>query len=138
MTLAIRFPSRLARSLTRATLALGVAGVVFGLSGCAVLPRRTPKPEPAPVWGPPTHREVGRILEYDAAAGTALVEIPAHLPVPSGLAGMALVVRNPDTLEPTARVVVSPHRAGRIFGVYVIEGRPAPQDEVARPAETFP
>jgi hypothetical protein len=138
MTPAARFPSRLAPLLGRAGLALGVAGAVFGLSGCSVLSRRTPQPEPAPLWGPPTHREVGRILDYDAAAGTALVEIPAHLPVPSDLAGVALVVRNPDTLEPTARVVVSPHRAGRIFGVYVIEGRPAPEDEVARPPETFP
>ena len=126
------------RHLFAAVRKAGVAALALALAGCSLLPRKNSAPEPAPVWGPPASPEVGRIIDYDPAARTAWFEIPAHQPIPAGLSGLTLVVRNPDTLEPTARLVVSPHRAGRIFGAYVVEGRPMLEDEVALPASTFP
>lgn len=118
--------------------AVALAGWVFCASGCSLLSRRAYRTESVTGLRPSPSREVGRILEYDAAAGTALIEVPAPLPPPSGLAGVALGVRHPVTLAQTARVVVSSHRAGRIIGVYVIEGQPSPEDEVVRLAETLP
>jgi hypothetical protein len=131
MSNAFRFSSPLGRGL-------GCAVLLCGLTACSWVPGRSSQTKSAPAWGAPAWSEVGRIIDYDATAGTALFEVPAHLAVPADLAGAALVVRNPATLAQTARVVVSQHRAGRIFGVYVIEGRPVLEDEVARPKVTFP
>lgn len=122
----------------RLALWLGCSILLGGFTACSWVPGRMTRPAVAPVWGPPVLREVGRIIDYDPAAGTAWFEVPAHLAVPGDLTGASLVVRHPDTLVQTARVVVSPHRAGRIFGVYVIEGRPALEEEVARLADTLP
>jgi len=81
----------------------------------------------------PEHREIGRILFYDAAAQTALIEISPFIPFPPDLIGRALIVRHPDTLAPSARLVASGRRSGSILGAYVMDGTPAPGHEVVLP-----
>lgn len=105
--------------------------VVAG-EGCLWRPRkeRVPAAKETAWLGAPAGVEIGRILAFDPKARTALVEIPAHLPLQPDLAGRSVVVRNLANLASTAHGVVSPHRAGRIFGIYVIDGVPSVEDEV--------
>ncbi len=116
----------------RATTILAALTLLLLGGGCS-LPALRGKRSAAP--GPqnylaPTHPELGRILSHDPAARTALVELTSFAQIPDVLAGQTLVARKPNSLQPTARLVASPHRTGRVFGVYVTEGNPAPDDEV--------
>ena len=69
-------------------------------------------------------------MSHDPVAANVLIEIGPLVSLPAYLAGRALLSRHPDTLASSARLVASPYRQGRVFGAYVIEGTPAPDDEV--------
>ena len=93
--------------------------------------KKSPAPPPPATYIAPAHPGLGRILSHDANAGVALVELSPFAAIPADLAGRALIARDSATLAPTARLVASAHRSGTIVGVYVIEGTPRPDDEVA-------
>lgn len=121
-----------ARRLPRAALALATAlAATTLLTGCASI-GGSKKSEPAaePLYRAPDSISLGRVLSHDAAAGTALVELAPFSQTPATLDGRAMIARHPATLEPTAQLVGSRWRSGRVVGVKVVEGAPAPDDEV--------
>ncbi|MCX6937024.1 MAG: hypothetical protein NTU80_03885 [Verrucomicrobia bacterium] len=114
-------------------LKLALPCVAILLSGCATTRAKSLLKAPPPRYTDATHQEIGRVLRYDPAAATALVEIMPLANVPNELAGRELLARHPDTLVPTARLIASPHRQNRVFGAYVVQGTPALGDEVVLP-----
>lgn len=131
---------------TRRAAALAAAFVcLLALTGCSLFRKKSP-PSPtaatataataaaataaAAPSAPVVNVELGRIISLQPEARTALVEFVPQARPPANLAGRALLARKLDTLEVTARLVASPHQRGRIFGVYVISGTPALDDEV--------
>lgn len=101
------------------------------LAGCATASgRRAPRSAAAPALVAPRHLELGRILSFDAADQTAVIEFVPHYRLDPFLAGTALIARRLDTLEPTARLVAAPYQSGRILGAYVESGTPGIDDEV--------
>lgn len=113
--------------------ALAVAALLLLLGGCASRAKKTSAEDAAPKtarYSPAMSTELGRVISYDPAAANVIIEFSSFASPPADLAGRALIARNPDTLAPTARLVAASHRTGRVFGAYVIEGRPAPDDEV--------
>lgn len=108
----------------------GMAVVSLGLSGCAGLGKKKSAAANGPVLVAPKHIEMGRILSYEAADKTAVIEfVPWFRPgVP--LAGTKLIARKLDTLAPTARLVAAPYQNNRTLGAYVESGTPGVEDEV--------
>jgi len=84
-------------------------------------------------YSPAMSTELGRVISYDPAAANVIIEFTPLANPPADLAGRALIARNPDTLVPTARLIGVAHRTSRVFGAYVIDGQPAPDDEVVIP-----
>jgi hypothetical protein len=128
---------------SRSHLSLAVATaapllLLLALSGCAATRTKPLLKAPPPRYTAATHQEVGRILRYDSAAATALVEITPLASLPNELAGRELLARHPNTLAPTARLIASPHRQNRVFGAYVVQGTPALGDEVVLPPPAPP
>ncbi|MBC8009648.1 MAG: hypothetical protein H7067_06095 [Burkholderiales bacterium] len=128
-------PSAFARAarLAPATLAL-----LLMLPACSSIGRRGKNDASAqastePIYTAPLHLELGRVLSYDAKAGAALVEFTPFAKIPTPLAGQTLIARHPETLVQTARLIASAHRTGPVFGAYVVEGTPSPDDEVVLP-----
>lgn len=121
------------RSALGLKLTLPCAALLLALSGCATTRTKPLLKAPPPRYTAATHQEVGRILRYDPAAATALVEISPLATPPAELAGRELLARHPNTLVPTARLTASPHRQNRVFGAYVVQGTPALGDEVVLP-----
>lgn len=119
-------------------LTLPCAALLLALSGCAANRSKPLFKTPPPRYTAATHQEVGRVLRYDPAAATVLVEISPISTPPAELAGRELLARHPDTLVPTARLVASPHRQNRVFGAYVAQGMPSPGDEVVLPPPSPP
>ncbi len=113
-------------------IATGVAlACLLALStGCSLLPRSKPKADAEPSYAAPEHQTVGRVLSHDAAARTVLVEIGFHSTPPARLEGQVFVTRHPDTLAVSGKLVASRYRTGRVLGARVLEGAPAPEDEV--------
>jgi hypothetical protein len=109
-------------------------------SGCAALGlgwKKKPLPSALnAILVEPSHREIGRILSFDPLARTALVQLPYFaFSGPALASGTPLIARHLDSLEMTARLVVTPYRMKSIMAVYVVEGVPNPGDEVALPLD---
>ena len=125
-------------SASRRSLCISVATaapllLLLALSGCAATLTKPLFKTPPPRYTAATHQEVGRVLRYDPAAATVLVEISPIATPPAELAGRELLARHPDTLVPTARLIASQHRQNRVFGAYVAQGTPSVGDEVVLP-----
>jgi hypothetical protein len=90
----------------------------------------SPPPGAEPVLLAPRHLEIGRILSYDPTDVTAVIEFVPHYRSAVSLAGTSLISRKLDTLEPTARLIASPHQNADTLGAYVTSGQPSPDDEV--------
>ncbi len=108
----------------------GALAALILLAGCATPGRRAPRAAAEPTLTAPRHVEIGRILSFDAADRTAVIEFVPHYRPNPFLAGTPLISRRLDTLEPTARLVAAPYQSGRFFGAYVEDGNPGPDDEV--------
>lgn len=78
----------------------------------------------------PRHVEIGRVLSYDPADATAVVEFVPQFRGPAPVDGTKLISRKLDTLQPTARLVAAPYRNSRTLGAYVVSGTPGVDDEV--------
>ena len=116
--------------LSRAARPLAVVAGVVALAGCSG-PRATPPtPEAEAIYEAPAHPPVGRVIAHDPDSRTALVELSPLPGSPVPEAGRELIVRDPATLAPRARLVASPYRTGRVLGARVTEGIPLPDDEV--------
>lgn len=101
------------------------------LPGCATRPRKTAPPAASTTrYAAPVHAELGRVLSYDAAAQTAVIELVPHFQPSANLAGSTLIVRDLTTLTLRAKLRAAPYLSGRFLGAYVTEGTPAPGDEV--------
>ena len=129
------FPVPGRRLARRVHVGAAALGLLLVLPGCALWPSGKNKARPAPprpgACTAPAHQSLGRILSHDAKAGVALVDLSPFATLPSDLAGRALIARDSATLAPTARLVASARRSGTVLGVYVVEGTPRPDNEVA-------
>jgi hypothetical protein len=125
------------RRSSRPALAVASLGALplLLLSACASGGAKRTDPAAA-IYLAPLHVEVGHVISHDAKAGTALVVIGPFAKTPAKLAGQSLIARHPVTLAQTARLVASAHRTGAVFGAYVLEGVPSPDDEVVIPPAT--
>ena len=112
----------------------GALAALLLLAGCASNPgrreSRAARFAAEPTLVAPRHVELGRILGYDAADQTAVIEFVPHYRPDPFLAGTPLISRRLDTLQPTARLVAAPYQSGRFLGAYVEEGTPEIDDEV--------
>ena len=99
------------------------------LSGCATLGR---KPAPSGAIGaimPSPTQVVGRVIAVDTVHSTVIIEVGAHVVLPSDWSTRILIART-DSLLPTARLQSSAYLRGRILGATLLEGQPAVGDEV--------
>lgn len=96
---------------------------------------RAPALRPPVETGAPRPLPVGRILEVDTASAFVVVELHPHAALPPpprpGEPAPSALARDPDTLEPRARLALAPWRQGRVLIFDLQEGSPRPGDEVA-------
>jgi hypothetical protein len=101
------------------------------LPACATRPSsRAAASAPKSVFAAPIHAEVGRVLRYDAADRTVVVEFVPQFRPNFDLTGRALIVRDLVSLAEQARLTAAPYQRGRYLGAYVTEGTPNIGDEV--------
>jgi hypothetical protein len=130
-------PTKLHRPVLffRASATALATALLFG-TGCASRTQKTSAEDAASKaerYSPAMSTELGRVLSYDPAAANVIIEFSSFARPPAELAGRALIARHPETLVPTARLLASPHRTGRVFGAQVVAGQPSPDDEVVIP-----
>src|SRR5688500_8365077 len=113
--------------------AILVAAVVISTSGCqSVFKEAEAGPPPVLAAGallPSPRLVVGRVLAVDPGHGFAFVELAPDAPAAALNAGTELSVRTLE-LRDTARIEVSRYLRGRTLGTKIVEGQPAPGDEV--------
>jgi hypothetical protein len=113
--------------------AILAAALVISASGCqSVFKKAEAGPPPVLAAGallPSPRLVVGRVLAVDPGHGFAFVELAPDAPAAALNAGTELNVRTLE-LRDTARIEVSRYLRGRTLGAKIVEGQPAPGDEV--------
>ena len=126
-------------SLSRLCPSLVLAGIT---AGCAYLtplpdlprtnvppPAAPPAPLPPEALRPSARRLVGRVLSVDASRGFVFITL-ANDPPAAALADGAELIARKDDMTPTATLRSSRYSRGRVLGTQLLQGQPAPGDEV--------
>jgi hypothetical protein len=115
-------------SASRTRLLVAIATLTL-CSGCGSVVTPQGNALPADALLPSPRIIVGRIVAVDRAQGFAFVELASDAPSAALVDGSELISRTAN-LDVTGRLRSSRYVRGRTLGTKIVEGQPAPSDEV--------